>query len=99
MMYRIEVYRCADCGRVAVAVDDVRITSHKCSGRWLLIASEEWSPDPVPPEDGPYVCPGCYAVGDEPCAPGCIDAEMAAEVRERLESGDYDRADADDDDE
>lgn len=27
--------------------------------------------------DAPYVCPGCYAVGDEPCAPGCIDAEIA----------------------
>jgi hypothetical protein len=22
----------------------------------------------------PYVCPGCYAVGGEPCAPDCSDA-------------------------
>jgi hypothetical protein len=26
----------------------------------------------------PYVCPGCYAVGGEPCAPGCIDAAREA---------------------
>jgi hypothetical protein len=32
--------------------------------------------------DAPYVCPGCYAVGEEPCARGCIDAEIAAD-RER----------------
>jgi hypothetical protein len=25
----------------------------------------------------PWVCPGCYAVGGEPCAPFCIDAEIA----------------------
>jgi hypothetical protein len=31
----------------------------------------------------PYVCPGCHAVGGEPCAPGCIDAELARERRER----------------
>ena len=28
--------------------------------------------DPV----GPYVCPGCYAVGGELCAPDCIDLEL-----------------------
>lgn len=25
---------------------------------------------------GPPVCPGCYAVGEQPCAPGCIDEEI-----------------------
>lgn len=48
------------------------------------------------PEDGdssPYVCPGCYAVGGEPCAPGCIDAELEEEHRARIESGDYERMD------
>jgi hypothetical protein len=25
-------------------------------------------------DEAPFVCPGCHAVGDEPCAPGyCID--------------------------
>lgn len=37
----------------------------------------------------PHVCPGCHAVGDEPCAPGCIDAELEAERREAIEGGDY----------
>jgi hypothetical protein len=31
----------------------------------------------------PYVCPGCYAVG-EPCAPGCIDAEIERDREERI---------------
>jgi hypothetical protein len=47
----------------------------------------------------PYVCPGCYAVGGEPCAPGCIDAEIEREHREAIERGDYDdRYDDDQDD-
>lgn len=37
------------------------------------------------PEDDPIVCPGCYAVGEQPCLPGCIDDEM----RRALE--DYDQ--------
>lgn len=28
---------------------------------------------PVEEEEAPHVCPGCYAVGGERCAPGCID--------------------------
>ena len=36
-------------------------------------------PCPIDPhEEAPYVCPGCQAVA-EPCAPGCIDAEIARE--------------------
>ena len=35
-----------------------------------------------------YVCPGCYAVGDQPCAPGCIDAEIEREREERELYGD-----------
>ena len=38
---------------------------------------------------GPYVCPGCYAVGGERCAPGCIDAEIE---RQREEDDDEDVA-------
>lgn len=30
-------------------------------------------------EVAPYVCPGCYAVSRERCAPGCIDAAIAAD--------------------
>lgn len=47
------------------------------------------------PEEAPYVCPGCHAVA-APCLPGCIDAEIADEHREAIESGNYDREDDDD---
>lgn len=46
----------------------------------------------------PYVCPGCYAIGGERCAPGCIDAEIERERQEALESGDYDCVQEDDGD-
>lgn len=46
---------------------------------------------------GPYVCPGCYAVAGEKCAPGCIDDEIERERREAIESGDYDSFDDEDD--
>lgn len=44
-------------------------------------------PGDVHPEDiaERHVCPGCHAV-DEPCLPGCIDAEIAAD-RERDREG------------
>lgn len=42
---------------------------------------------------GPYVCPGCYAVAPERCAPGCIDAEIEEDHRRAIERGDYDRFD------
>lgn len=29
--------------------------------------------------EAPIVCPGCFAVGAEPCAPGCIDDEIRRE--------------------
>lgn len=32
----------------------------------------------------PYVCPGCYAVG-EPCLPGCIDAFIADEWEREMQ--------------
>jgi hypothetical protein len=41
-------------------------------------------------DEAPHVCPGCHAVGPERCAPGCIDAEIEAEHREAIESGNYD---------
>lgn len=45
--------------------------------------------DETPDEEAPIVCPGCHSVGDEPCAPGCIDDEMARE-REESTYGDVD---------
>lgn len=46
--------------------------------------------------DPPAVCPGCHAVGEETHAPGCIDAEIEAEFRHAIESGNYDREEDDD---
>jgi hypothetical protein len=40
-------------------------------------------------EDAPYVCPGCYAVGGEPCAPGCIDDEIRQERERASDDEDY----------
>jgi hypothetical protein len=51
-----------------------------------------------PSEDpGPFVCPGCYAVGEEPCLPGCIDAEIAAAASSREEAYWCDDEDDDED--
>ena len=37
-------------------------------------------------DTGPYVCPGCYAIGGEPCAAYCPDAAIERErQREREE--------------
>lgn len=44
------------------------------------------------------VCPGCHAVGEERCAPDCIDAEIERGHREAIESGNYDRFDPDEND-
>lgn len=38
----------------------------------------------------PFVCPGCHVVGEEPCRPGCIDAEIAAENERRAEGSGFD---------
>lgn len=48
--------------------------------------------------EAPYVCPGCHAVGEERCAPGCIDAEREMQAQaDRDEFGDSDRWDDDGD--
>lgn len=40
-------------------------------------------PEEPCPDSGPFVCPGCYAAC-QPCALGCIDAEIE---RDREEGG------------
>lgn len=44
------------------------------------------------------VCPGCHAVGGEPCLPGCIDDEIERERSEAYLSGNYDCFDEEGDD-
>jgi site-specific DNA-methyltransferase (adenine-specific) len=39
-------------------------------------------------DEAPYVCPGCYSIAG-PCLPGCIDAEIAADVESDREAFDY----------
>lgn len=39
--------------------------------------------------DPPPVCPGCYAVGEEPHLSWCIDEQRDEELRHAIESGDY----------
>jgi hypothetical protein len=51
---------------------------------------------PETEDEGPYVCPGCYAVGGEPCAAYCVDAEIERE-RENDRNHRYDDAEEDDD--
>ncbi len=53
-------------------------------------------------ENAPYVCPGCYAVGEEDCAPDCVDAALEAERQGRYdhyENDPFDHSPYDDDDE
>lgn len=73
----VMVSRLGDCG-VTTNLDAE-------SGYTLRVQPEEL--ELVPDEedfidDAPHVCPGCHAVGEEPCAPGCIDAEIAADRSE-----------------
>lgn len=48
---------------------------------------------------GPYVCPGCYAVGGEPCAPYCIDAAIERDMEEEYLRGEWGSIDDEDEDE
>lgn len=76
--------RCARCG-----YDGVLDVAYSCS-----VCCEPHAPARDDAGGGgvdmPPVCPGCHAVGEERCAPGCIDAEIEAEHRHAIESGDYD---------
>jgi hypothetical protein len=41
-------------------------------------------------DEAPFVCPGCYAVGNEPHAGYCIDAEIEREREDALVDVDCD---------
>ena len=45
-------------------------------------------------DEGPYVCPGCYAMGAEPHAGYCPDAAIEREREERFEREGYEDDDA-----
>jgi len=55
-------------------------------GAMWWVQGREFSATPVVPEPEamPYVCPGCHAVGEEPCGLGCLDAEIEADHPPRL---------------
>jgi len=42
----------------------------------MTSASPNDSSGTHPFSPGPFDCPDCHAVGEEPCAPGCIDAAI-----------------------
>jgi hypothetical protein len=52
--------------------------------------------DLIEQDQTPYVCPGCYAVGGEPCYPGCVDAEIERDREERRDSDEDDGEELDD---
>lgn len=37
---RLDVLKCRNCGTLAVAINDHRITGHKCSGAWDVVRTE-----------------------------------------------------------
>lgn len=40
-MIKVEILKCDACGRLAVWINDYRVTSHKCAGIWTPVLSEE----------------------------------------------------------
>lgn len=64
---------------------------HAASGEAPLqpghLIHDEGGEDPEEVDDGPPVCPGCYAVGPEPHAHDCIDERIRLDQEERFERG------------
>lgn len=44
---RMEVLKCQHCPKLAITIDDSRITSHKCAGAWTTIHSEYVDPSKI----------------------------------------------------
>lgn len=82
-------------GRVEMYREPIAATPGCACVTCRRLAEYETSPEGM--SDAPYVCPGCHAVATERCLPGCIDAEIEAEHRHAIESGNYDRTEHDDD--
>jgi hypothetical protein len=38
----LEILRCKHCGRLAVALNEIRITNHKCAGQWEVVQRESF---------------------------------------------------------
>ena len=36
---KIDILECAKCHRLGVAIDDIRLTDHKCAGEWIVESS------------------------------------------------------------
>lgn len=59
-----------------------------------------WRVDDDGYDHAPYVCPGCHAVGHEPCSVYCVDAAIERDrerIEERLSWSDDQRAWTDED--
>jgi hypothetical protein len=39
-MIEVEVFACRHCRALAVCIDDIRITNHKCAGQWEVLMKE-----------------------------------------------------------
>lgn len=60
---------------------------------WLAPVLEEKAPWLF--EEELHVCPGCFAIGEDPCAEYCPDAALAEERLRELDEGDFDFSDDD----
>jgi hypothetical protein len=38
---KLDIMRCNGCGRLAVAIEETRITNYKCAGSWKILSSQE----------------------------------------------------------
>ena len=36
----LTILKCQTCGRLAIAIGDIRVTSHKCQGQWAVLHKE-----------------------------------------------------------
>jgi hypothetical protein len=47
LVLSIEVLSCDDCRRMAISVNDHRITDHQCTGRWHVVLSADYTVETV----------------------------------------------------